>query len=140
MKQLMMAAVALGLMGCATTASSGARGSASEIDRAEIEATEGATTAHDLVRRLRPQWLRTRGAATVSDNNLEAIVVYVDGVRSGQVPVGRTLEGSRGAGPNPLEGITAMQVQRLVYYRASAATQRFGTGHAHGAIEVITRG
>ena len=140
MKQLMMAALAVVLVGCATTGSPSARGSANEIDRAEIETTSGVTTAQDLVQRLRPQWLRGRGSVTMNNTQQEAIVVYVDGVRSGQIHVTRTLEASRAAGPNPLEGIAAARVERLVYYGASEATQRFGTGHTHGAIEVITRG
>ena len=134
MKQLVMAMVVLGLMGCGTVPSSTPRGSANEIERAEIEATSGVATAHDVVRRLRPQWLRSRGSATITNAEQEAIVVYVNGIRSGQIPI----DPGRSAGANPLDGIAASQVQRLIYYGASAATQRFGTGHSHGAIEVIT--
>ena len=139
MKTLMAVVLAAALAGCGAKATSAARGSANEIDRAEIEATKGVTTAQDLVQRLRPQWLRSRGSATISNTQQEAIVVYVDGVRSGEIPIAQTLERDRGAAPNPLDAILAARVQRLIYYGGTDATQRFGTGHGHGAIEVITR-
>lgn len=135
MKQLLTAVLVVGLIGCGATASSTPRGSANEIARAEIEAASGVSTAQDIVQRLRPQWLRVRGSGTLSNSAEEGIVVYVDGTRSGQIRI----EAGRAAGPNPLDGIAASEVERLIYYSASSATQRFGTGHAQGAIEVITR-
>lgn len=135
MKQLLTAVLAVGLIGCGATASSAPRGSANEIARAEIEATSGVSTAQDIVQRLRPQWLRVRGTGTLNNAEQEGIVVYVDGTRSGQIRI----EAGRAAGPSPLDGIAVSQVERLIYYGASSATQRFGTGHAQGAIEVITR-
>lgn len=120
-------------LACATAPAGERRGSSREITREEIEAALGASTTFDVVQRLRPQWLRYRGPSSLYRDG--AIVVYVDGIRSGVV-VG---DGTSTTGPNPLSGIAAERAQRILYYSATVATQKFGTGHAHGAIEVLTR-
>lgn len=139
MGRLAMALVLVGTAACASTGDATSRSSRNEITRTAIDAAPGARTAMELVSRLRPQWLRSRGSGTFNRTAEEGIIVYVDGLRTGYLPVTQSSGGGRSAGPNPLEGITADRVERLLYYTASDATQRFGTGHAYGAIEVITR-
>jgi hypothetical protein len=72
--------------------------------------------AYDAIRRLRPQWLTTRGSA---------IVVFVESVRAGAVDHLRT--------------IALTDVAELRYISASDATTRFGTGYPGGVIQVIMK-
>lgn len=104
----------------------------SVITQEEI-AKSSANNAYDLVKTLRPQWLRTRGISTgmpdpsgggVSDPG-GGIMVYVDGARVG--------------GVGELENIGSERVQELRYLNANDATQKYGTGHTQGAIEVTTK-
>jgi hypothetical protein len=73
------------------------------------------------IQRLRPQWLRARGAARVSGGNL-TVAVFVNDVRRGEVDVLRTFR---------LEG-----VERVQFFTGSEATTRWGTGVAGGVILV----
>lgn len=136
MRRSMIVALAVlaGAVGCATTGGAEGRSSSREITLAEIEAAQGVSTAHDLIQRLRPQWLRYRGSASMRREG--SIVVYVDGLRAGEVRG----DGTSATGPNPLAAIAASRLRAARFYGASEATQRFGTGHAHGAIELFTRG
>jgi len=92
------------------------------IDRDAIEASNVSGSAYDLVRTLRPAWLRVRGKATLGYPR-----VYVDGLRRSGRPV------------DVLGGISVRLVQRVQYLTTQEATARFGTGHEHGAILVETR-
>lgn len=139
MKRLAMGLLVAAAAGCASTGDGGLRPSRNEITLAEIESAPAARTAQDVINRLRPQWLRGRGSGTFNRTAEEGIIVYVDGMRSGYLPVTQLVERRQSAGTNPLEGITADRVYRILYYTASDATQKYGTGHAFGAIEVITR-
>ncbi len=69
--------------------------------------------AYDAIRRLRPQWLTTRGSA---------IVVFVESTRAGAVDYLRT--------------IALTDVAELRYISASDATTRFGTGYPGGVVQV----
>lgn len=109
------------LAGCASAAPQRA-GDRAEIGRDIIEATSY-SNALDLVRGERPHWLRTRGRSSVMYDT--DVVIYVDGVRAG--------------GPRFLAQVHPIDVERLRYYDAREAQYRFGTGHVHGAIDVITR-
>ncbi len=102
------------------------------ITQEEI-AKSGASNAYDLIKTLRPEWLRARGISTgmpdpsgggVSDPGA-GIQVYVDGVRVG--------------GLDQLENFGAERIQELRYLSANDATQKYGTGHTQGAIEVTTK-
>ncbi len=72
----------------------------------------------DVIRRLRPSWLRQR---TSGDD----AVVYVENLRRG--------------GTNVLRNIAVEQLWELRYLDGSNATTRFGTGHRGGAILVTLR-
>lgn len=94
------------------------------ITREEIEEST-ASTAYDLVLNARPQWLRTRGLATLAQAaGEEDIVVYMNNARLGfrdamrRVPLGA--------------------VQYLRFFNARQATYRWGGGHLHGAILIST--
>jgi hypothetical protein len=110
---------------CASGSSSS--GTARRGDRNTVTAEELATTAstnlYDFVQRSRPLWLRTRGRTSV--NNEGIIIVYLDDSRFG--------------GPETLRQISPLTVQQVRFLDASAAQQRFGVGHTHGAILVYSK-
>lgn len=120
-KKLLLIAAVVALTGCAS-AGAGTSRDQSVITRDEIvEANQ--MNALDLVQVHRPHWLRTRGSTSFT--NEPAIVVYIDGVRSG--------------GTDMLANVAAINIQEIRHYSAREAQFKFGVGHVQGAIEVITR-
>ncbi len=99
------------------------------ISRAEIVSVVGDNdNAYDVIRRLRPSFLRTRGVSTMGSSREPALVVYVDMVK---------VNGSGGAN---LRAISAAQIGSIEYLNGIDATTRFGTDHGAGAILISTRG
>ena len=100
-------------------------------DRSILTANEiqmqkaGAWTAYDVIARLRPEYLRSRGAASLRNTTPPTAVVYLDEMRYG--------------GINSLKSLSADQILRIEYINASDATTRFGTDHLGGAILVTTK-
>ena len=88
----------------------------------EIRASS-ASNMYDVIRSHRPEWLIKRGQTSI---NMEGdIVVYVDNVALG--------------GPEALKSIDVQSVQSARFLNASEAQMRYGVGHMHGAIVVVTR-
>lgn len=123
--------VALLVVGCSAGDRSASRSDGGDvITRETIDASRTSySNAYQIVERLRPQWLRKRsgGGSNEMGMNQEMegdIVVYVDGTRIG--------------GPQALRGIMADGVASIRFLNAAEAT-RYGTGHQHGAILVVTR-
>lgn len=88
----------------------------------EIRATN-VENAYELVRSLRPQWMRTRGQQSIHHD--PGIRVYLDNTALGSLDALRQLH------PQNIESIRFLD--------AAAANYRFGTGHTQGAIVVISR-
>ena len=108
-------------------AQTGARPSkrnAEVITQDEI-ASISARTALDVIQKLRPQFLRTRGAVSVTDPTPLRPIVYIDNVSVG--------------GLEALNRVPASTISEIRYLDANEATMRFGTGHGGGAILVRTR-
>ena len=88
------------------------------------------STAYDVVRQLRPNWLIKRGVSTFfgtenSDTLLDFIAVYVDGNLMGD--------------PETLRGVSPLYI-RDIQFLDTARAQRMGSrSHIHGAIVVRTR-
>ena len=81
------------------------------------------TTVFDALRRLRPQWLRARGAARVSGNL--TVSVFMGRQRMGNVDFLRTLD--------------PQAVRELRFYTASEATTMFGIDNEGGVIAITLR-
>jgi hypothetical protein len=82
---------------------------------------------YDALRRLRPQWLRARGSASMVTPRATEPIVYVSGIRRGEL---RTLQ-----------NVNLDTVSRVEFIDSRDATTRFGTGHSGGVIWVeLTRG
>lgn len=114
-------AVALTLSACASTGTGSQGRNYNLLTGAEIEEANQ-MNALELVRSERPQWLFRRGNRTVSGNS--DIVVYLDGTRIG--------------GPDALANIPAINIQAMRFYSDREAQFKWGVGHLHGAIEVIS--
>ena len=85
----------------------------------------GAWNAYDVISRLRPEFLRSRGRSSLNTEELTTAVVYVDDMRFGELA--------------SLKTITADQILLIEYINAADATTRFGTDHVGGAILITTR-
>lgn len=90
----------------------------------ELQSVGHYSTAADVVRSLRPQWLRTRGAPSIS-NGVPVVAIYLDDVKFG--------EGEAG-----LRSVPAATLAHLEWFDPPEATQRWGTGHAGGVISIHT--
>jgi hypothetical protein len=120
----------------ACASSSGASGaskvsesSPDRITATEIEATTGASTAYDLVRRLRPRWLQGGAPASIAGGRVtgQVLLVYLDGNRLGSAEALRTLSAS---------GIKSMQYYDAV--RAATVLREVGSEAISGAIVIST--
>ena len=127
---LVLAAVSLGACasssgGAAATQQSSRPRPSRDVITAEELASIDAQTALQAVQRLRPNFLQTRGGASMSITQGPVnVVVYVDQTRMG--------------GPNTLSQIPVTEIREIPYLNATDATQRYGTGHGAGAI-IVTR-
>ena len=89
------------------------------ISADEISMTSS-TNAYDLIRSLRPQWLRGRGQKSIYNPSASYPVVYVNGVRHGT--------------PETLGGISTTNISLVKFLNANEATILYGLDHASGAI------
>jgi hypothetical protein len=123
MRKLLLVPFLLVLTACATN-SSGPRRSMSVLTADEI-AELPVRTAFEAVQRMRPQWLRRRSSPTANNPAPNLAVVYVDGVRWGDV--------------NDLNSMRVENIESMRFLGSTDATNRFGTGHTGGAIMVTTK-
>lgn len=82
-------------------------------------------SAYEMIRALRPHWLRPAAGVSVSRPGAGEPVVYVDGVELGRLSV--------------LTEVMASDVLEAEYMNASRATAEFGMDHAGGAILIRTK-
>lgn len=124
----------LALLGAALalTACGASRTTKPERDRnlitADEIATVEATTAYDVVTRLRSEFLRSRGPVSATMGRATqrpAVTVFLDGVEAGPAE-------------QALRQIPAAHVREIRLYRAGDAATKYGSRHAGGVIEVRT--
>ncbi len=107
---------------CATPGNRQSSSNAPTITVEEIQ-ENAARNAYDLIRNIRPGWLRPRARVTLS--GATPVAVYLDGVRTG--------------GPEALYEVQTQQISAANFLDGPSATQRFGTDHGGGAILITTR-
>lgn len=101
------------------------------ITREQITATNLATV-YEVVQRLHPRWLRSRGAISLREVAEEEVdtfgavgpVIYVNSARRGDI--------------EELRSIMVESIQEILYFNGRNASFRFGSGHGSGVIQVIT--
>lgn len=114
-------------------------GSRRPITQDEITRSAIIGTAYDLVYALRRQWLNDRGVEGVAET--PHVVTDADGnefLVSGEPQLVIYLDDMKLGTVSRLREIAASSVIGVRYYNPSQATFRWGTGHAHGAIQVLS--
>jgi hypothetical protein len=93
-----------------------------EISRAQVSGT-----AYDLISRLRPGFLVSRGQASISNATATSSYpnIYLDGVPYGDI--------------STLRGIEASHVAEVRLFQAWEAQTKFGVGNNGGVIAITTR-
>jgi hypothetical protein len=114
------------LFACASPRlSPGHVGESQLITQEEIERSQ-ASTAYEVIQRLRANFLSYRGETSLDKNKSQPYpTVYVDGQEYGPL--------------SSLRNIPASQVATIRLYRAWEATTKFGTGNMGGVIAITTR-
>jgi hypothetical protein len=85
-----------------------------------------AQSAYEVVQRLQPQWLTSRGNVSITDASATVASVYLNGVQVGDVEY--------------LRNLLPSDIEQLRYFPAGEASARFGMGHQRGVIEVTLKG
>lgn len=80
------------------------------------------SSAYDVVRALRSNWLNARGIASLRFK--VEVQVYLDGVHLG--------------GVQTLQNISTPSIQYMQYFNGTDATTRWGIGHGRGVIYIGT--
>ena len=115
--------------GCAPPSSSGADGDnrkSQVITQKEISTAGMSGSAFEVVSRLRPNFLVSRGQTTISGQNVASYPnVYLDGVVFGDI--------------NTLRNIDSAQIAEIRLYQAWEAQTKFGLGNNGGVIAITTR-
>jgi hypothetical protein len=118
----LLSVVAL-LEGCATSRGAGQYEERSHISAAEIAPLRN-RSAYDVIKRLRPEFLKMRGPTTVMNPAEFEIGVYVDNMLLG--------------GIRELRDLPASDVYEIRYLSAVNAATRHGAQHPSGVIEITT--
>ena len=124
MIRVLFSASALFLFACASGPSSGGPSRDRNLITAEEIAAVPITSAHELVERLRPTWLRSRGPASLSSGAPSYPMVYIDRVRSG--------------GLEALQRISSQIIREIRFINGRDATTQYGLDHGAGVILVET--
>ena len=98
------------------------------IPEAEISSRAAdAANALQVIQKLRPQMLRTRGLASPMDRTGETVQprVYVDNIEYGNL--------------STLSNVNASQIREIRFINSRDATTSWGTGHMGGVILILTK-
>ena len=110
---------------CTHNVAGGPGSDASFIDEPEIDSLH-AVTAYDVIHKLRPQYLISRGKLSLDPRVPPALPrVYVDDQFYGEA--------------TELRGIMAATIQSIRWYSAGAAQQKYGHDNAAGVIAITTK-
>lgn len=100
------------------------RGSSSIVTMEELATLPATQNLYDALRAIRPGWFRMYPVTLRPAPDTAQIVVYLDESRLG--------------GPEMLLQVDRSAVKSVRHYTPSDAQIRWGLGHPHGAIQVIT--
>ena len=108
-----------------TSVAAPARSNGDVISAEEIQGGQF-RDVYNAVERLRPQFLRSRGATSTRDVEGNLPIVFVDEQRLGAVA--------------SMRGLPVDNVREIRFIAPRDATTRWGTGYTAGVIMVVTRG
>lgn len=86
---------------------------------------ESLSNALEAVNFFHPEWLVLRGQEAIYNPEADNLRVYLDNALLGGVA--------------NLAAISPLMIESIRFFDARQATNRWGTGHTHGAIQVISR-
>ena len=114
------------VIGCASSGASGARTHREPnlITEQEIESS-GETNALDVVTKLRPMFLKTRGRSTVNAGGSEYASVFVDGQFFGEL--------------GSLRNINVSQIHEIRYLSGPDAVSKYGMRYGSGAVDIKSK-
>ena len=115
-------------IGCAASSTSGGGDRRSQlITQQEISASGMSGSAFEVISRLRPNFLVSRGQTTLTNGQSVSAYpnVYLDGVTFGDI--------------NTLRNIDSAQIAEIRLYQAWEAQTKFGLGNSGGVIAITTR-
>ena len=118
------AAACASLLACASSSGTTSRHSSRDVILREELFRASASNAYDAVERLRPQFLRTRGRASITAQGTESRGVLLD-----DRPFGTVAQ---------LREIDLSQIEEIRFLSAAEAQQKYGMGYVGGAIVVTT--
>jgi hypothetical protein len=125
---LMRAAVATAwlLAGCAgaTTQGRSGAGNGMQLTQSELAAVN-TDNLYDAIAKLRPEWLASRGATSVTDASPTSVDVYMNGTLLGKADY--------------MRNVRLLDVGSVRYWDAGQASARFGMGHPRGVIEITRK-
>lgn len=121
---VLLAASTIGLSGCVGATSQGGAGPGNGTTLTQTAlATTNANNLYDALVKLRPEWLSSRGATSVTDATPTGVDVYMNGTFLGKADY--------------LRDVRLQDVTKVTYWNAGQAAARFGMGHPRGVIEII---
>jgi hypothetical protein len=110
-------------------ASAGGSGTATHRDPNLITEQEIAASsesnAFDVVSRLRPMFLKTRGRSSINSGGSDYASVFVDGVYYGEI--------------SSLRNVVAYQIHEIRYLNGPESASKYGIKYGTGAIDVRTK-
>jgi hypothetical protein len=124
MRSLLVLLAALVIASCASSGQGGSSRNRDVITMDEM-ANVQVSNAFELIQRLRPEFLRSRGSQSMRSPQGLTPVVYVDGVRQGDTSM--------------LQRLPKESIQEIRYLNGRDATTQYGTDHGGGALLVRTR-
>lgn len=124
--RLLVALFSVGVLACTPPRQGPGEVSNSQlISEEEIEASR-ASTAYDVIQKLRANFLSYRGETSLNKSTSTPYpTVYVDGQQFGPI--------------SSLRNLPASQIATIRLYRSWEATTTFGTGNMGGVIAITTR-
>ena len=113
-------------LACASSGTGGSpvRRDPNLITEQEI-ATSNEANAYDVVNRLRPMFLKTRGRSTINSGGSEYASVFLDGQYYGEL--------------SSLRNIVATQIHEIRYMSGPDAVSRYGMRYGSGAVDVRSK-
>ena len=122
---VLVAALSLVFVACASDPAARTTDRDRNVISAEEIAAEPTTSAAELVERLRPAWLRSRGPTSIRSGNPSLPIVYIDEVRTG--------------GLDTLYRISTQIIREVRFINGRDATTKYGLDHGGGVIMIATR-
>jgi hypothetical protein len=116
------------LGGCSkagTTTSQGGTSRGGTMLTQEQLAATNSQNLYDAIQKLRPDWLTSRGPASVTDPTPAVASVFMNGTMLGKTEY--------------LREMRLLDVTEIRYWDAGRASARFGMGHPRGVIEIVRR-